>query len=82
MGVSMFYASCPKLDVLAKRLIEIHRTTDEFENSSVLTYRTSASYSPIEEIQIAMREHRAECGLCRNILQTTRVTVVSKIQPV
>jgi hypothetical protein len=78
----MSYASCPKLDMLANRLIEVHRTVDELENSSVFTYRTSASYSPIEEIQIAMREHRAECVLCRNILQASRVTVVSKIQTV
>ena len=53
----MSYASCPKLDVLAKRLIEIHRSTDETDLSSGFTYQTSASYSPIEEIQVAIREH-------------------------
>ena len=81
-GVSMSYASCPKLDVLAKRLIEIHRTTDEIDIASGFAYRPSASYSPIEEIQVAIREHRTECVLCRNILQSTRVTVVPKIQTV
>jgi hypothetical protein len=79
-GISMAYASCPKLDVLANRLIEIHRSTDEIGTSSGFTYRTSATYSPIEEIQVAMREHREECVLCRSILQATRVTVIPKIR--
>ena len=72
----MFYSNCPKLDVLANRLIEIHRTTHEIDTSSGSTYRTSASYSAIEEVQVAMREHRGECVLCQNNRQATRLTVV------
>ena len=82
-GISMVYASCPKLDLLANRLIEIHRSTDEVGASSSFIYRTSAGYSPIEEIQVAMREHREECDLCRtSSIRNVKVTVLPQIQTV
>jgi hypothetical protein len=78
----MVYTSCPKLDVLANRLIEIYSTTDEIDTASGFTYRTFPGYSPVEEIQTAMREHREECVLCRNIVPATRVTVVPKVRTI
>jgi hypothetical protein len=58
----MVYPRCPRLDVLANRLIEIYRTEDAFSVTS------SGGYSPMEEIHIAIRDHKKECVLCQKIM--------------
>ena len=64
----MVYPRCLRLDVLANRLMEIYRTEDAFFVGS------SAGYSPMAEIYIAIRDHKKGCIPCQKIAEAHGAT--------
>jgi hypothetical protein len=67
----MPHIHCPQLDILSNRLIEAYRHVTGTDISSVWSGATSAL--SVAQLQVAIREHKITCILCKSIQRATLI---------